>query len=233
MSAAAPGPILFDVYGTLLDTVSVTRACGMVAPGRGEELATLWRARQLEYTWLRTGAGRYVNFQAVTESALRYAVHALGVRVAEEQVSALAGAYLTLDAFPEVAGALARLRGAGHRCGVLSNGLPEMLLPALRRAGIADLLDPVLSADAVHRYKPHPRVYALGVAALERPASEIVFVSANGWDVAGAGWSGYRTFWVNRAGAPEEELDAPASATGPTLDALAELLGAGGPNGTR
>ncbi|MFN8122759.1 MAG: haloacid dehalogenase type II [Thermoleophilia bacterium] len=226
-------PILFDVYGTLLDTASVNRACGVVAPGRGDELAGLWRARQLEYTWLRAGAGRYVNFQAVTEAALRYAVQALGARVAEDQVSALAGAYLALDPFPEVAGALARLRGAGHRCGVLSNGLPEMLLPALRRAGLADLLDPVLSADAVHRYKPHPRVYGLGPAALGRPAAEILFVSANGWDIAGAGWSGYRTFWVNRAGAPAEELDAPPSAEGPTLDALAELLGAGGPNGLR
>lgn len=231
--AGSPVPILFDVYGTLLDTASVNRACGVVAPGRGDELAGLWRARQLEYTWLRAGAGRYVNFQAVTEAALRYAVQALGARVAEDQVSALAGAYLALDPFPEVAGALARLRGAGHRCGVLSNGLPEMLLPALRRAGLADLLDPVLSADAVHRYKPHPRVYGLGPAALGRPAAEILFVSANGWDIAGAGWSGYRTFWVNRAGAPAEELDAPPSAEGPTLDALAELLGAGGPNGLR
>ncbi|MCC6832341.1 MAG: haloacid dehalogenase type II [Thermoleophilia bacterium] len=233
MTPGGPPPILFDVYGTLLDTASVARACETVAPGRGAELGALWRARQLEYTWLRSGAGRYVNFQAVTEAALRYAVRASGARVAEDRVSALAGAYLSLDPFPEAAGALTRLRGAGHRCGVLSNGLPEMLLPALRRAGLADLLDPVLSADAVHRYKPHPRVYGLGPRALGCPAGEILFVSANGWDIAGAGWSGYRTFWVNRAGAPDEELDAPPWASGPTLDALAELLGAGDPDGIR
>ncbi len=233
MNITRPVPILFDVYGTLLDTASVTRACDMLARGRGEELAGLWRAKQLEYTWLRTGAGRYANFQAVTEAALRHAAQAIGVRVTEDALSALSGAYLMLDPFPEVASALARLRGAGHRLGVLSNGLPEMLAPALERAGLSGMLDPVLSADAVHRYKPHPRVYAMGPAALGVPAAEILFVSANGWDVAGAGWAGYRTFWVNRRGAPAEELEVSPSGTGPTLDALAEALGAGGPNGVR
>ncbi len=232
LNVGPPTPILFDVYGTLLDTASVTRACEMVARGRGEELAALWRAKQLEYTWLRTGAGRYANLQAVTEGALRHAAQALGVRTTEDALSALAGAYLMLDPFPDVAGALRRLTDAGHRCGVLSNGLPEMLAPALERAGLAAMLDPVLSADSVHRYKPHPRVYGLGPAALGRPVGEILFVSANGWDVAGAGWFGYRTFWVNRRGLPPEELDGAPSAEGPTLDALAEALGLPRSNGT-
>jgi 2-haloacid dehalogenase len=103
------------------------------------------------------------------------------------------------------------------RTGVLSNGDPEMLAVAVRSAGLADLLDPVLSVHATQRYKTDPAAYALGPQALGLPARQILFVSSNGWDAIGATWYGYTTLWVNRSGQPPEALDTEPTRTGTTL----------------
>ena len=194
---------VFDAYGTLFDVHSVVEAGRSLTADPGA-LSTLWRQKQLEYTWLRSLMGRYEDFWAVTEAALRYAVQRLGLPATEAQLAALMDAYLSLASFPDVRDALARL-GPRPRA-ILSNGAPAMLQAAVRSSGLEALLDHVISVDSVRVYKPAPAVYALGPRTLGGAADELLFVSSNAWDVAGAKAFGYRVAWCNRLGAPEEQL---------------------------
>ena len=200
---APPRAYLFDAYGTLFDVHSVIEA-GRAVTADPQALSSVWRQKQLEYTWLLSLMGRYEDFWSVTERALRFALRRLGVGADETRVSTLMEAYLSLACFPEVKDALARLQGVP--LGILSNGSPRMLDAAVRSSGLASSLQHVLSVDRVKIYKPSPRVYELGCTALGLPASEVLFVSSNAWDVAGAKAFGYRTCWCNRNSAPMELL---------------------------
>lgn len=194
---------VFDAYGTLFDVHSVVEA-GRAVTADPAALSALWRQKQLEYTWLRSLMGRYEDFWAVTEAALRYTVRRLGITASPAQLASLMDAYLRLACFPEVRTALEGL-GRVPRA-ILSNGAPPMLEAAVRSSGLDSLLDHVISVDRVKVYKPAPAVYALGPQLLGIPADALLFVSSNAWDVAGAKAFGYRVAWCNRLGAPEEEL---------------------------
>jgi 2-haloacid dehalogenase len=171
-------------------------------------LSALWRQKQLEYTWLRSLMGRYEDFWSVTEAALRHAIRRLGLTATGTQVDRLMAAYLNLACFPEVPRALARL--APRPRAILSNGTPRMLAAAVASSGLGSHLESVLSVDAVRVFKPAPAVYAMAPAALGIPAGDLLFVSSNAWDAAGAKAFGYRVAWCNRAGAVEEALGFPA-----------------------
>jgi 2-haloacid dehalogenase len=208
---------VFDAYGTLFDVHSVIEA-GRAITDDPAALSVAWRQKQLEYTWLRALMGAYVDFWAVTEAALRHTLRRLGLTPSAAQVRRLMDAYLSLTCFPEVPAALERL--AGRPRAVLSNGSPAMLAAAVASSGLGKYLDHVISVDAVRTYKPSPLVYALGPGTLGLPAGELLFVSSNGWDVAGAKAFGYQVAWCNRTGAPEEELGARADVVVRALDQL-------------
>lgn len=214
------GPIrgyVFDAYGTLFDVHSVIDA-GREITSDPVALSMTWRQKQLEYTWLRALMGRYEDFWAVTEAALRYAIRRLDLAATPAQVERLMRAYLSLHCFPEARAALTRL---GDRpCAILSNGSPTMLDAVVASSGLGPLLAHVISVDAVRTYKPSPRVYALGPERLAIPAGELLFVSSNAWDVAGAKAFGHQVAWCNRTRAPEEELGVRADFT---IDHLGEL----------
>ncbi|MCX9157132.1 haloacid dehalogenase type II [Niveibacterium sp. 24ML] len=216
--------VLFDAYGTLFDVHSVAAMAEQLAPGRGSELSALWRQKQIEYTQLRTLGGRYKPFWEVTRDALDYANARLGLGLDEAQRDRLMNQYACLAAFPDVKPALKALRARGMALGILSNGTPQMLDIAVKSAGLTPLLDHVISIDAVRAYKTSPTAYALGPKTLGCRAGEILFVSGNGWDVAGAGWFGFGTFWCNRGGHPREQLDIAPSAEGSSLGEVAEFL---------
>jgi 2-haloacid dehalogenase len=194
---------VFDAYGTLFDVHSVVEA-GREITSDPAALSTTWRQKQLEYTWLRALMGTYADFWVVTEAALRYSIRRLGLSATEAQVRRLMDAYLSLACFPEVKAALGRL--AGRPRAILSNGSPAMLAAAVTASGLTALLEHVISVDRMKTYKPSPLVYALGPQILGIAAGELLFVSSNGWDVAGAKSFGYQVAWCNRTGAPEEEL---------------------------
>jgi 2-haloacid dehalogenase len=208
---------VFDAYGTLFDVHSVVEA-GREITDDPAALSMIWRQKQLEYTWLRSLMGRYEDFWSVTGAALRYAVRRLGLTATDAQLARLLDAYLTLAAFPEVTRALERL--AGRPRAILSNGSPRMLEAAVRASGLGAALQHVLSVDAARTYKPSPEVYALGPKALGIPAAELLFVSSNAWDVAGAKAFGYQVAWCNRTGAPPEELGFPPDHVVGRLDEL-------------
>ena len=221
MALSAPLPpvkaVLFDAYGTLFDVYSVALRAEQLFPGQGDALAKLWRDKQIDYTRLLTLGGRYRPFWDLTRAGLRFAAQALKLPLTPEAEEALMNQYRHLSAFPENHGVLRTLRERGIRTGCLSNGDPEMLEVAMKSAGFADLIDPVLSVHAVQRFKTDPAAYQLGPDALQLPARHILFVSSNGWDAIGATWFGYTTLWVNRAGGPLEALETSPSRIGTRL----------------
>jgi 2-haloacid dehalogenase len=214
--------LLFDAYGTLFDVHSVVEAGRAVTTDPGA-LSALWRQKQLEYTWLRSLMGRYEDFWAVTESALTFACRRLGLRVDAAERRRLMAAYLALAAFPEVREVLARLRDLP--CAILSNGAPRMLEAVVAHNRLGEHLRAVISVDEVLTFKPAPVVYALGPARLGLAREAIGFVSSNCWDVVGAKAFGFQAVWVNRQGAPLEELGVAPDLEVRDLGELARALG--------
>lgn len=215
---------VFDAYGTLFDVNAATARCGDALGGAADRLAASWRRKQLEYTWLRSLMGLHADFAQVTAESLDFALEETGVPATPALRRRLLDLYRVLDAYPEVPGLLRTLRARGLRTAILSNGSPEMLAAAIANAGLDGLLDAVLSVEAVGIYKPHASVYQLAVNRLGLPAARIGFVSANGWDAAGAAAFGFRVAWVNRAGARRERLPAAPEAEIASLAELPALL---------
>jgi 2-haloacid dehalogenase len=216
--------VAFDAFA-LFDARPVFQACEAVAPGRGSELASLWRTRQFEYQWLRALGHRYENFYIATEQALEFAVRSLKLDLQTSARQQLMHGFLQLRAWPDVQASLRALRQAGLKLALLSNATPEILNSALLNSGLGTALDEVVSTDRIRTYKPDPRAYQLGVDVLKLPRERIAFVAFAGWDVAGAKWFGYPTFWNNRQASPPEALAARADAEAATLDELVQWLG--------
>lgn len=215
---------VFDAYGTLFDYASAAAACRDALADKLERLTILWRDKQLQYTWLRALQGRHEDFWHVTGDALDFAMETLQLADAglRERLMRL---YLTLDAFPEVADALTRLKAAGLKTAILSNGSPEMLRAAVEGAGIGHLLDAVLSVEEVGVYKPHPRVYQLAVDRLAVRTEEISFQSSNAWDAYAASAFGMRVVWCNRYDQRRERLPGLPDREVRSLAELPALLG--------
>jgi len=215
---------VFDAYGTLFDVHSPVRRLQPQVGPKADELSQLWRTKQLEYTWLRALMGRHAHFWRVTGDALDYALDRLGIESGPIR-EPLMDAYLEPHAYPEVPDTLRRLRTAGLKLAILSNGEPEMLESAVKGAGLGDVLDAVLSVEEVGVFKPHPSVYQLAVHHLDVHPHEIAFQSSNAWDVNGAACFGLRPVWINRFGAPAERLPGDAEHELRDLSHLPDLLG--------
>ena len=219
---------IFDAYGTLLDVNSAARSKA-TEPGQEalaacwEPLSEDWRRKQLEYTWLRAITGEHVDFWQVTEDALDWSMerHGLADPVLREDLLAL---YWHLSPYPEVPSLLATLKARGLRCAILSNGSPDMLAEAAESAGLAGFLDGILSVEEVGVFKPARAVYDLVGQRYGTEASEVLFVSSNGWDAAGAAGYGFTTAWVNRAGLPRDRLPGQPQHELTDLTSIPELL---------
>ncbi len=201
---------IFDAYGTLFDVAAAARIAAS-EPGREAfaekwpQIAADWRAKQLQYTWLRAVSDTHCDFWKVTQDGLDYALEAAGLQdlVLRERLLAL---YWELSAYPEVPKMLAALKAAGMKTGILSNGSPRMLSGAVESAGIGDMLDAVLSVEKLGVFKPHPSIYRLVDGHFAVRPKQVLFVSSNGWDAAYGAHHGFHTVWVNRAGEPMDRL---------------------------
>jgi 2-haloacid dehalogenase len=196
---------VFDAYGTLFDFASAAAACADVLGDDAARLSALWRDKQITYTWLRAVQGLHADFWEVTGEGLDFALAAMGRRDAALR-ERLMNLYLTLAPFPDAVDALHRVRAGGMRTAILSNGSPAMLAPLVEAAGIGGLLDAVMSVEEAGVFKPSPKVYQLAVDRLGVEASEIVFLSSNGWDAWAASAFGLRVVWCNRYSQPPERL---------------------------
>ena len=213
---------VFDAYGTLFDVHSAVARHRQEIGAHAEQMSELWRVKQLEYTWTRTLMGEYRDFRVLTAQALDYAAAGFG-GISSRLREKLLAAYEGLDAYPDAAPALRALKEKGAQTAILSNGTPEMLDNAVQSAGLAGLLDRILSVDAVRQFKTAPEAYALVDQAFSLSRPSISFQSSNRWDIAGAAKFGFRAVWINRAGHPDEYVDLPSSATLNSLEALPAL----------
>ncbi len=195
--------VIFDAYGTLLDVHSAMERFAPQLGPQWPEISQTWRSKQLEYSWVRTLSGAHRDFARLTREALDFAAARHGVRDAG-LLDSVEQAYRQLAAYPDAAPALEALREAGLARAILSNGEAGMLDAGVRHAGLHGLLDAVLSIDPVGAFKPDQRVYQLAVDRFGCRAGEMAFLSSNPWDAFGAHRFGFRVFWVNRSGQPDE-----------------------------
>ncbi|WP_375786031.1 haloacid dehalogenase type II [Bradyrhizobium sp. Pha-3] len=211
--------VAFDGF-PVIDPRPVSARLEEMFPGMGAELSAVWRTRQFEYGWLRTLGGQYADFWRVTEDALVFAAKAMKISLSPEQRDRAMQSYLELKAWPDVVPALVQLRAAGLRMAFLSNFTAPMLDAVIRNSGLEGLFEEHLSTDKVAAFKPDARAYQMGVDAFGLKKEEIVFAAFAGWDVAGAKWFGYPTFWVNRSNASAEELGVTPDGAGAGLHDL-------------
>lgn len=214
---------VFDAYGTLFDVNSAARGAQDSLGEKWQPLAELWRAKQLQYSWLRGLSGHHADFWQVTGDALDFALSTLQLEDSALH-SRLMNLYLALSAYPEVPDTLKRLKAAGMKLAVLSNGTPAMLAAAAANAGIADLFDAILSVEQVKVYKPHPDVYRLACVRLNVVAARVCFVSSNGWDAYSAKAYGLRTLWCNRFFQKPERIPETPDAEIATLAELPDIV---------
>jgi len=227
MTTALPGirACVFDAYGTLSDYASAAAGCRDLLGEHLAPLTALWRETQRQYTWLRALQGRHADFWQVTGDTLDFALQTLGLN--DPQVRArLMELYRTLDAFPEVPVVLNRLKAAGLKTVILSNGSPDMLDCCGEEGGDRGFLDAVLSVEVVGIYKPHPKVYQLAVDRLGIPVSAISFQSSNAWDAYAASAFGMRVVWCNRYGQRPERLPGRPDREIASLDELPAIVSA-------
>jgi 2-haloacid dehalogenase len=218
--------ICFDLF-TIFDPRSVLRVAETVVGERAPELCDAWRIRQFEYSWIRTAAGRYADFEVVTREALENVARARKIPLSVADRELLVGAYSELDPWPDTRSALGAWKERGLKLAPLANYSPRMIERLLAHSELTSFFDTLISTDAVKTFKPDPRAYALGPARLGLRSEEIVFAAFGGWDAAGARWFGFPTFWVNRLSATAEEFTPPPDAAGSTLRELADFVARG------
>lgn len=202
---------VFDAYGTLFDVTAAARQAA-AEPGRESlaanwaEVAANWRFKQLQYTWLRALTGEHCDLWQITQDGLDWALEAAGLQDDTDLRARLLQLYWELSAYSEVPKMLETLKKNGMATAILSNGSPAMLSGAVDSAGIAAVLDDVLSVESVGIFKPAPAVYDMVGARFGCAKSEVLFVSSNGWDACAAAGYGFNSVWVNRAAEPVDRL---------------------------
>jgi 2-haloacid dehalogenase len=214
---------VFDAYGTLFDIHSPTDHIASQLGDKADGISELWRAKQLQYSWLRSLMRDHTDFWKVTGDALDYTLEVFDVKdegIREE----LMNLYLSLDPYPDSAPILQKLAENNRRCAILSNGAPHMLSAIVDNSGFADLLEFVISVEDAGIYKPDPSIYQLAVDSLNVAKENICYVSANAWDCAGSSHFGFQVAHVNRFGQPLEHLPAKPKAEITDLSQLAGLL---------
>lgn len=216
--AKASGYFVFDAFGTLFDVHSAVREQAGSLGAVSSRLSEIWRAKQLEYTWIHAGLDRHIPFRDATRQGLLYAlaVCELDVAIAPR----LLEAYQRLQAYPEVPDVLHRLKHQGAKLAILSNGDTAMLDDIVGNAGLDGVFDALISAEGAGTFKPVPRVYNLATQAFGVSAGDITFLSSNRWDIAGGKAFGFKCIWVNRSGAPDEYPDLGADQVISNLSAL-------------
>ncbi|AUQ57366.1 haloacid dehalogenase type II [Phaeobacter inhibens] len=221
---------IFDAYGTLFDVTAAARQAALEPEfphliDHWAELANHWRLKQLQYTWLRAITNAHTDFWQVTQDGLDWAMEATGLSGDPQLRKRLLDLYWQLQAYEEVPEMLRTLKAAGLQTAILSNGSPKMLEGAVNSAGVGGLLDDVLSVEAVGVFKPAAQVYDLVETRFSCQRDEVLFVSSNGWDAAGAAGYGFTTAWVNRGGEPMDRLPWTPHHVLSDLSSIPKLLG--------
>ena len=188
--------IIFDAYGTLFDVNSAAEKCKDKIGDKWEGFANYWRTTQLEYTWLRSLMKRHKDFWQITEDSLDKSMMAFNIN--PKMKDELLNLYKVLSPFQEVPETLKTLKEKNFKLAILSNGTPSLLNQLVKSNNLDNLFDDLFSIEEVKIYKPDSKVYDLPIKKYEIKKNEVAFLSANTWDVSGAGNYGYNAIWVNR-----------------------------------
>ena len=215
--------IAFDGF-PIFDPRAVYKKVVELQPAKGQQVIDRWRIKQFTYQWLRALGSQYKSFLDVSRDALISAVEESGATLSTSEVDAVIGEYDKIEVWDDVLPALQQLRRQNIRLCFLSNMSEEMIAQGIRNAGISDYFNYILSSDRVRTFKPDPRVYQLAIDAYRLKKSEILFVAFAGWDVAGAKWFGYPTYWVNRMNLQLDILDADPDGEGTNLSYLVKFV---------
>ncbi len=197
--------IIFDAYGTLFDVNSAAEKCKDKIGDKWEGFANFWRTTQLEYTWLRSLMKRHQDFWKVTEDSLDKSMNLF--KIDKSMRNELLNLYKVLNTFPEVKDVLNKLKEKNYKLAILSNGTPELLSELVSSNNLNNIFDDIFSIEEVGIYKPDAKVYNMPVKKYKLQKEEIVFLSANTWDVSGGGNFGYNSIWVNRNNSIFDNLD--------------------------
>ena len=197
--------IVFDAYGTLFDVNSAAEKSKDKIGNKWENFANFWRTTQLEYTWLRSLMKKHKNFWQITEDSLDKSMETF--QIDKSLRNDLLSLYKELSPYPEVKNVLENLKKKSFKLAILSNGTPELLNHLVKSSDLENLFDDIFSIEEVKIYKPHPKVYDIPVNKYKVSKGEITFLSANTWDVSGAGNYGYNSIWVNRNNSVFDKLD--------------------------
>ena len=188
--------IIFDAYGTLFDVNSAAEKCKEKIGDKWESFANYWRTTQLEYTWLRSLMKRHKDFWQVTEDSLDKSL--LAFKIDPKMRSELLNLYKILNTFPEVKEVLKNLKEKKYKISILSNGTPDLLDALVKSNDLEKMFDDIFSIEKVGIYKPDGKVYDMPIKKYKVEKNEVAFLSANTWDVSGAGNFGLNAIWVNR-----------------------------------
>ena len=197
--------IIFDAYGTLFDVNSAAEKCKEKIGDKWEGFANYWRTTQLEYTWLRSLMKRHKDFWQITEDSLDKSMKLYNIDILMKEE--LLNLYKVLSPFPEVKETLNKLKDTNYKLAILSNGTPDLLNQLVRNSDLENIFDDIFSIEEVRIFKPDSKVYDIPVKKYKIQQNEIVFLSANTWDVSGAGNYGYNSVWINRSNNIFDNLD--------------------------
>ena len=214
--------IIFDAYGTLFDVNSAAEKCKERLGDKWEGFANYWRTTQLEYTWLRSLMRRHKNFWQITEDSLDKSMNFYNID--NSMRSELLNLYKVLSPFKEVRDALKKLKKSNYKLAILSNGTPDLLNELVVSNGLKDIFDDIFSVEEVGIFKPDSKVYDLPINKYNIEKNEVLFLSANTWDVSGAGNYGYNTVWVNRNNNIFDKLDSEPNKQISNLSELLDLI---------
>lgn len=222
-SGSGAKALAFDAFA-IFDSGPVAARAEALFPGTGSTIMNAWRTRQFEYQWLRSLSGQYADFLQATEEALVFTAKQIKLDLSAQVRRQLMSEWSDLKVWPDVPEAISALRQGGLRLAVLSNMTDGVLTSGLKNAHIDSYFETILSTDQIRSYKPDPRAYQLMTDRLQLPREQILFVAFAGWDVAGAKWFGYPTYWLNRFEAPAEELGIESDAAGKDLSSLVQFV---------
>ena len=215
--------IAFDAFA-IFDPVEIFRKIDALFPGKGKQIIEVWQSRHFSYQWLRVTANKYKDFGDISKNALDFALVQSGLDLSEQEKKLILAKYETMNAWADVIPALQALKKEGLILCFLSNMTSKILHSGIRNSNLSEFFDLVISTDEKQTYKPSQMAYQLAIEKLKLRKEEILFVPFAGWDMAGATWFGYPTFWLNRLNAPQEELDAEPRAIGSNLNDLVEFI---------
>ena len=214
--------IIFDAYGTLFDVNSAAEKCKERLGDKWEGFANYWRTTQLEYTWLRSLMRRHKDFWQITEDSLDKSMNFYNIDNAMR--SELLNLYKVLSPFTEVRNALNKLKQSNYKLAILSNGTPDLLNELVVSNQLNDIFDDIFSVEEAGIFKPDSKVYDLPIDKYNIEKNEVLFLSANTWDVSGAVNYGYNTVWVNRNNNIFDKLDFEPNKQISNLSELLDLI---------